>query len=399
MRLTIFIHLVCLWVLSTCSFWSYAQEHYPQLSEQSQISLITGTAGQPLYAAFGHSAVRVYDPLMGMDLVYNYGVFDFDTPNFYLKFASGRLPYQLEASRGYAGLMYLYAEEGRGLSEQVLNLSQAQKQAIFEALETNRLPENKYYPYDFFFDNCSTRVRDLFQKTLGADLGWSYEGFPEKQTFRDLIHPYLAHRPWIDLGINLLLGLPTDRVAKPAEYLFLPEYLQQAFDQATIRIDGKTQPFVARTTSLLEAPPEATVPTGLTGPWILGILILVFAATMTWLDYRRRRLSYWTDSLLLGTVGLIGCFFVLLWVGTDHQALPQNWNLTWAVPLHTLWMIVVLGNKKLPDYARFYALLATIWYALVLFTWPLHPQPLHPSLIPIMLALALRCWAVYRWAK
>ena len=176
-------------------FFSLAQA----LSERASISLLTGSPGTELYSTFGHSAIRVHDPSTGMDIVFNYGTFDFNTPNFYLKFAQGKLNYKLSIEtfeQFRAGFIY----ENRSVVEQKFNLTQTQKNLLFALLEQNYLPENRFYKYDFFFDNCATRIRDLMITAFGEDFQYQY---PEEWknsglTFRNLIDMYLTNHHWSD---------------------------------------------------------------------------------------------------------------------------------------------------------------------------------------------------------
>src|SRR5690606_22569898 len=136
-----------------------------KLSPRAEISIITCGPGEELYSSFGHSAFRVKDPALKLDFAYNYGTFDFNKPNFYIKFAQGKLLYELSVSY-FEDFVYNYKIEGRWVKEQVLNLSQDEKNQLFNFLNINAQPENKEYLYDFFFDNCSTKIRDVLEEVL-----------------------------------------------------------------------------------------------------------------------------------------------------------------------------------------------------------------------------------------
>ena len=188
------------------------------------ISLLTATPGEELYSTFGHSALRVRDPNAQTDWVFNYGTFDFNEPGFYTKFIRGKLMYYLSVEE-FPSFMYGYELEGRGITEQILHFTCQQKEKVMELLRQNTLPQNRYYKYDFLFDNCTTRLRDLI---ASAD---SSVHFPpvlqQPRTFRNLIHFYLDenHKPWSKLGIDILLGARTDAVMTPWEVMFLPDFL------------------------------------------------------------------------------------------------------------------------------------------------------------------------------
>ena len=192
--------------------------------ETTTISLITGSPGADLYNTFGHSAIRIKDPVRGIDFVYNYGTFDFSAPNFYLNFTRGKLDYML-STEPTENLRYGFLSENRSMAEQVLNLSEEQKRLLIGRLQDNYKPESRYYKYDFFFDNCATRVRDIINIGLDSTIVFNYSSVDSTLRFRDLIHPYIVNLPWTHLGISIGLGSPTDRISTPYEQMFLPEIM------------------------------------------------------------------------------------------------------------------------------------------------------------------------------
>ena len=217
----------------------------PDLSPEAEVSLLTMLPGDEVYALFGHTAFRIADPALGLDRTYNYGTFDFEQPFFVVRFARGLLDYQLSVAPFERTLAeYRYME--RPIIEQRLDLSPEAKQRLFRFLETNYLPENRAYRYDFFFDNCSTRPRDALEAALGRRPDYNDYRAGSTATFRDLLQPYLDGAPLTDLGIDLGLGAPTDRVATHREAMFLPLELMRAYDAATL--DGR--PLVAATDTL-----------------------------------------------------------------------------------------------------------------------------------------------------
>ncbi|RYF12295.1 MAG: DUF4105 domain-containing protein, partial [Oxalobacteraceae bacterium] len=194
--------------------------------------LLTCTPGDELYSIFGHSAIRITDSTALTDIVFNYGTFNFNDKNFYLKFARGKLDYFLSLE-SFTDFRDLYQYTGRGITEQVLNLNAEEKIALQNALLENAKEENRYYKYDFFFDNCTTRLRDLILKfkipspQLPATM-------PSDTRFREAIHLYLNNgkQYWSKLGIDVLLGAKTDRVMTAEEQQFLPDNLMLALDAA-----------------------------------------------------------------------------------------------------------------------------------------------------------------------
>ena len=227
-----------------------AQEHI-QLTRNTQISVLTIAPGNELADSFGHSAFRVRDPFLSVDYVYNYGTYDFNTPNFYGKFAQGKLLYQVSVTT-YKRFIYSYTAQNRTVVEQILNLTKDEKQSFFEFLQNNIKPENKLYLYDFFFDNCATRLHDVSATILNDNIQFNYTFDETDLTFRDLIHKYLNKQPWGKFGIDLALGSIIDRKATPQEYLFLPDYINKSFEKGTIN----DKPLVRITRTLFESKPK-----------------------------------------------------------------------------------------------------------------------------------------------
>ncbi len=201
----IFLSLFCILL----SLAGSAKRYEINLSDSSRISLLTCSSGNELYSIFGHSAIRVSDPIRSLDIVFNYGTFDFYDPNFYPNFVRGHLNYILSVSP-YREFKQSYVEEGRWIWEQRLNINLNEKQHLFDSLLINYRPENRYYPYDFFGDNCATRIRDIFVKRVSREITFDYSSFEKGKSFRQLLMPNLARSQWAKLGINLLLGLPAD---------------------------------------------------------------------------------------------------------------------------------------------------------------------------------------------
>ena len=252
-----------------------------QLSPQAEISLITVSPGEELYSMYGHSAIRVNDPGQGIDYVFNYGTFDFNTPNFYVKFVRGKLPYQL--SVGYfEDLKNHSIRDNRSVTEQVLNLNPQEKQKIVDLLEINYRPENRAYLYDFFFDNCATRIRDVFERGMGPALQFSDTPAPEPMSFRQLVGIYQQPHPWADLGVDLAMGLPADAEASPWQTMFLPDYLLAQFDRARVHrstpaASTAAQPFVKETRQLFRAR-EQPVSDSLQRPTVVFWVLLALRA-------------------------------------------------------------------------------------------------------------------------
>lgn len=199
-----------------------------------RISILTCAVGEELYASFGHTAVRIIDSTAGTDIVYNYGTFDFNDPDFYTRFTLGKLLYFLD-KEDFQDFIQSYRYESRGVAEQVLQLTLTEKEKVRQFLETNLLPENRSYRYDFLFDNCATRVRDIFPKVLGPAFSFGPVLGNTTVSYRSVIDQYLENKHWERLGIDLVLGSPVDKQMTERTALFLPDYLCKAFQGASYK--------------------------------------------------------------------------------------------------------------------------------------------------------------------
>jgi hypothetical protein len=366
-----------------------------QLSEKAEIVVLTlGPDKRQVETAFGHSAFRVIDRSQNIDRVYNYGVFDFNQPNFYLNFAKGFLNYKLDTTE-YARFRYVYMYYNRFIHEQVLNLNLSQKQQIFDYLEWNMLPENQYYYYDYFYDNCATRIRDVLETVLGDQLTFDGSHITTDYTIRELTDLYLTDNLWGDLGIDLCLGLPMDKTATPYMYMFLPDYIESAFDNASLRTDSSTIPLVRNKASTFEPVPVEEELSHFTPNAVLyGLLIII--GLISGYDFKRGKQSKWFDILLFGIVGIVGLLFFLLWTITDHEAAARNMNLLWAMPSHLI-LAILLFKKQPPTWIKHYFLAVIIISIVLLISWVWLPQLMLSALIPLVIGLALRSaiWVMY----
>lgn len=361
-----------------------------QLSEFSQISILTVGPGDTSIDCYGHSAIRVKDPILRIDYVYNYGIFDFETPNFYGKFAQGKLLYKLGYSSFNNFLLY-YKRQNRYIKEQILNLSNSERQQYFEFLLNNAKPENRDYLYDFFYDNCATKLRDVSQNVLKNKVDFTYSFTEGKdETLRDLIHNYSYTQPWGTLGIDIALGAVIDRKAKPEEYAFLPDYVFQIFKDS--KIDGK--PLVKKTVTLFDAKPKKI--NVLLTPFLVLSLVALLVIYLTYRDHKRKKRTKVLDALLLLSTGIIGILVLLLWLATDHSATAKNFNFLWAFPLNC---IVVFLLRKQNAWLQKYFLLLIALLGITILLWVFGVQAFNFALIPIFLMLGIRYFYLSKYFK
>jgi hypothetical protein len=360
----------------------------PAKAQFWEVSLLTADPGSELYSSFGHSAIRMREmgPDGGRDLVFNFGTFDFDTPNFYGKFATGKLNYMLSVVT-YDRFIVEYDYYKRGLREQVLDLNEEQKDFLLQHLDAQYAPERRFYKYDFFFNNCATKIRDAFDIAMGEQLVWS-DSVGEEKTFRNLIDEFVLPLPWADFGIDLALGSVIDRPATELEKQFLPTYMEQAFANATIVENGVPRPLVKQSRVLLEYPKEEGQQSLLNPSVVFWLLTLVFAV-LTLYGFKKDKLLKGLDVALFGTVGILGLVVAFLWFFTDHTATLWNWNILWAFPGHLVlvWGLVARPNATWISSYLLFVMGATV---MTLLFWIFGMQSFSPALIPILLLILLR---------
>jgi hypothetical protein len=363
-----------------------------KLSPKAQISLITCNPGEELYSVFGHNAIRVKDHANKIDWVYNYGTFSFEEPNFYAKFVRGKLNYMLSVNH-FRNFLYAYQRENRSVREQVLNLTDAQKQDIFRYLEYNRRPENKYYLYDFFFNNCATIVRDVLEKELKGNLQFASD-YKDTLTFRDLLRPYLEEHHWSRFGIALILGSVIDRKATLSETMFLPDYLEQAMGNASIKINGKKEAFVKKSSVLFIQTDVNTSFGKLLRPSFIFWSIFILSLILLGVELKNKKNYLLFDGIYFAFIGIIGLILFFAWFFTDHTAVVKNWNLLWALPTH-FFIVFFFFMKKKPVFLNYYFLLSGIIALLILPFWAIIPQVFDYAFIPMILTISLRSF--YYW--
>ncbi|HEY9169054.1 MAG TPA: DUF4105 domain-containing protein [Lutibacter sp.] len=359
-----------------------------KLTSEASVSVVTCGPGSELYSAFGHSAFRVYDPLLKMDKIYNYGTFDFNKPNFYLNFAKGKLIYQLSTTR-YGYFLQQFNYENRWVKTQELNLSEADVQAVFDFLENNAKPENSSYQYDFFYDNCSTKMEEVIKTVLKDKVTFNNSHITDQKSHRDLIADYTAAKfKWGKFGIDLALGSVIDRDATAAEYKFLPDYIYTGFNNATIKVDGENIPIVKADNTVLNENIQPR-PFSIMQPLIVLLAIALFFIFKTYQNYINNKRSKWIDFSLYFITGLIGVVVLLLWFATSHTATYKNFNFLWAFAPNLV-VAFFMFKEVLPKWLIAYNKLLLILLAIQAILWILKIQIFNLAIIPFMAMLLIR---------
>ena len=355
-----------------------------KLSSKATVSVVTCGPGNVLYSTFGHSAFRIYDPLLGLDKVYNYGAFDFNAPNFYLNFAKGKLTYQLSTS-SFNRFLRIYHYENRWVKTQELDLDISEVQAVFDFLENNAKPENKSYQYDFFYDNCSTKIEEVINTVLKEKITFSNSHITTNKTHRDLIADYTKNQKWGKFGIDLALGSVIDKNATKDEYKFLPDYIYQAMNNATLL---SNKPFVKKSTIILKDKKHDEAFSIFQPIVILGLIALLIMA-ITYKNYTLKSRTKWLDFTLYFSTGIIGIVVLLLWFATSHTATYKNFNFLWAFAPNLVVAFYML-KSKLPKWLVYYNWLLLVLLLVMILLWVLKIQVFNAAIIPLILALSLR---------
>mgnify|MGYP000014422620 FL=1 len=372
------ITLLLVWI-------SFSVNAQLELTTESEISILTIGAGTSLNDAFGHNAIRIKDPVYKFDIVFDYGRYDFDTENFYLKFAQGKLDYQISQSKFETFFGY-YQYNNRSVKEQVLNLNSEQKTVFYNLLKENIKPENKNYLYDFFYNNCATKIKDDIENILDYQLAYYPAAAFQQLSFRNLIRSDLNQNSWGSLGIDIALGSKIDQIASVEEHMFLPKYLHQLLENSRLKTDDSKLVTASKTLSPSDAITKSDF---FSSPlFILGILALIMLF-ITYKDYKNNSRSKWLDVGLFAITGCIGVFLLLLWLATDHQTTAYNYNLLWACALNILFLPSIrksrLNNRGL-SYLKFLVLLLS----LMGLHWITGVQSFAIGLIPLLIAICVR---------
>ena len=306
--------------------------------DRIQISLLTCSPGKEVWAQYGHTAIRYYDKESGEDLAINYGIFSLDQTYFIPRFVLGMTDYRMGV-QPMDMFLAQYSYEGRGVVEQVLNLSAEDKEVIYKALQENMKPENVVYRYNYFFDNCTTRARDMLINHLHGKV--VYPPAEEDATFRSMIHKWNNKYEWSQFGEDLLLGVNADRKTTKSEQQFLPENLRSDFDKA--RYNGK--PLVKETNVLLDAETEVAEPAFPLSPLSIALIFAVISLVMMLFSYRRQQVYWAWDLALMLTSGLMGIIFFIM-IFSQHPCVSLNFILLFFNPLPLFFLYSTIKKKK-----------------------------------------------------
>ena len=357
-------------------------------NDSIRLSLLTCAPGEEIYSLFGHTAIRYEDPANGIDAVFNYGLFSFNTPNFIFRFSLGETDYQLGAT-DYAHFAAEYAFDGRSVWQQTLNLSKEEKAELIRLLQENYRPENRIYRYNFFYDNCATRPRDKIEESIIGKVIYPSEPQDGSRSFRDIVHQYCKGHPWARFGIDLCIGSEADRPITQRQMMFAPFYLMDAFAGAQIANDSIQRPLVSDKALIVDAVSDEEEGGWMPTPLQCSLLLFILTAAATIYSLRKRTGLWGVDLVLFGTAGIVGCVLAFLALFSEHPAVSSNFLLLVFHPGQLLFLpyiIYCVRKGKKCWYLTLNLIVLTLFIAL----FPLIPQRFDFAVVPLALCLLIR---------
>lgn len=332
---------------------------YPKLSENAAVSILTYSRTNEVHAMYGHTAMRINDPTGGFDMIFNYGMFDFRSDYFVYRFARGYTDYILGISN-FQNLSIECYIRNMSVSEQVLNLTPLEKQRVFDFLMKNAEPENRTYRYNFLYDNCATRPRQVIENCVSGRV--VYKDSVATKTFRALIHDCIGPNKWLTFGIDLVLGAPLDSKATYREQMFLPAYFADAFNRSVI-VDslGNERKMVLSNSEIIPANPlvEEVTPFWY-APNTIAALIFVLVFVVSFIGLKKQKFYTWIDVFLFSVYGLTGSIIFFMTFFSTHPATYPNYNLFVFHPLHLLFAICLLIPVLKAKLSKYYIINAVI---------------------------------------
>jgi hypothetical protein len=371
------------------------------LSEKSSVSLITCSPGEAIYELFGHTAIRVVDAENQLDIVFNYGLFSFDEPNFIGRFVRGKTDYEV-GIQGFHDFAMTYAMRNSSVIEQVINFTQEEKQAIWERLSTDILPENKKYRYNFVFNNCATRPRDIIERASTGRVIYPYNISP--MTFREAIGVYTKNAKWSKFGFDLCLGMNADKAASETDLHFLPEMLSESLAQTMVQYEENKKEKLTNPTAYIinkandeekHTASKIAFFTPLKVSWFLFALVL----SLTIYGYIKKKKLYFLDATLFFVAGVVGSLLLFLALFSKHPFTDDNFNIVWLNPF---WFVpfllaVIPFPRKKDVLIAFYIAVSVVLTLFILSMWAI-PQYFNPAFIPLVLLLLTRVASyVFYW--
>lgn len=367
-----------------CLFMGVAFSVQSQSTDSIRFSLLTCAPGTEIYSLFGHTAIRYENYTRRIDVAFNYGMFSFNTPNFIFRFVAGETDYQLGITP-YSYFEAEYAMRGSSVYQQVLNLTQSEKERLLTILENNYLPENRIYRYNYFYDNCTTRARDKIEECIEGKV--VYPDSLSGKSYRSIVHEFTAGSPWDEFGIDLCLGAEADKEINKRQQMFSPFYMKYYASNAYIVDAGGTRrPLILDETKIVDVEPEEVQPGFILSPLMCGALFLALCVVMVWGQWKTQRIWWGWDIVLYGLQGLAGCIIAFLFFFSVHPTVGSNWLLILFNPIPLLYLpfMVYKAVKRKKDY---YHVGNMVYLTLFITILPFCGQEFNLTVLPLALGL------------
>lgn len=367
-----------------CLFMGVAFSVQSQSTDSIRFSLLTCAPGTEIYSLFGHTAIRYENYTRRIDVAFNYGMFSFNTPNFIFRFVAGETDYQLGITP-YSYFEAEYAMRGSSVYQQVLNLTQSEKERLLTILENNYLPENRIYRYNYFYDNCTTRARDKIEECIEGKV--VYPDSLSGKSYRSIVHEFTAGSPWDEFGIDLCLGAEADKEINKRQQMFSPFYMKYYASNAYIVDAGGTRrPLILDETKIVDVEPEEVQPGFILSPLMCGALFLALCVVMAWGQWKTQRIWWGWDIVLYGLQGLAGCIIAFLFFFSVHPTVGSNWLLILFNPIPLLYLpfMVYKAVKRKKDY---YHVGNMVHLTLFITILPFCGQEFNLTVLPLALGL------------
>ncbi|MCX6328536.1 MAG: DUF4105 domain-containing protein [Bacteroidia bacterium] len=374
-KLILFIAII----LTTISF-----NLFSQVVPEVEAYLITCGPGTEVYSIYGHSALRIYNRELKTDLVYNWGVFDFSTTHFIWKFAKGKLNYML-AEDSYKRFLQEYLFDKRWVQIQKINLDPAEVEQLITLINENLKPENRNYRYNFYYDDCSTRIRDLFEKILGNRLIYPLDETKDRQSFRNLTGSYQQFYPWLNFGIDLVIGTPGDKKAHFRDKMFLPIEMQRVLSKSLVNSDGKMIPLLRNPENILEYEAPVVKTHFYLAPVFIFSLILI-AILLFFALNRRIKANKTVDIFIFSIYSILSLLMIFFNFITNHEQTKKNLNIIWLSPIIIICLLSIILNKKWYIWFKIVFILCLISF----FIQIIFQGAFNSAFIPLIMILLIR---------
>lgn len=356
-----------------------------------RFSVLTCTPGTDAYAHFGHTAILLEDTIGKRNAVFNYGCFDDTQKNFILNFMAGNTNYLLEAE-SLEFFLWRYGQTGNGVTRQELDLTSEESQRLWDLLVWNMQRKNQTYLYNWLYDNCTERARNIIEKAINGKV--TYERGSSSLTARDMLHEKLVNAPWLQLGIDMILGNEIDKPIGKRIQMFLPDFFEAELTKAyVVESNGVKRPLISKT-EIMQKPTELSreVASPIT-PIIVFFSIMGLVICLSIIDIIRKKLFIWLDILLLTAQGITGIVVAGLFFFSKHPAVDSNWMIIAFNPLFLIYAIFLTYNwktnkgekwKKIAETVNLAVLLVFIGVLFMPFQW------FNPAVSAMVLTLLTR---------